>query len=108
MLDKIIKALENEANAMEKINEATEMFNAGWDALEDGMVVNYKGNQVAVKEGNAIKMCLMKDFRINTGNLIGNIDSVVKIIEVPEVKKATYLAQAIVAKYYTIPGRTNC
>lgn len=108
MLENIIKALENEANAKEKINEATEMFNAGWNALEDGAVINYKGNQVALKEGDTVKVCLMKDFRINTGRLIGDVDKVVKVVEVTEDKKESYLTQAIVAKYYTIPGRYNC
>lgn len=108
MLTKIIESLKSEDNAKGKIEEATEMFNAGWDVLEDGVVVNYKGNQVAIKEKNTIVVCQMKDFRINMGKLIGNIDRKIKVVEVPDAKKEMYLAQAIVAKYYTIPGRYNC
>jgi hypothetical protein len=105
MIDKIIKALKDEANADVKIKEAKEMFSAGWEAMCDGTVVNYNGNQVAVKDGNSIIVYRMKDFRINMGKLIGDIECKLKAIEVPDAKKESYLAQAIVAKYYTIPGR---
>lgn len=111
MLAKVIENLEklqevkfNKIYREQVISDATAMFNNSWDALEDGVVVSYKGNQVAVKKGNTVVIYLMKDFSINMGKLNGNIDREVKSMEIPEAKKETYLAQAIISKYYTLKG----
>ena len=84
------------------IAEATEMFNNGWDKLEDGIVVMTKGNFVAVKKGNVIVKNEMKDFNINMGKLNGNIARETGAMKVSEDKKEAYLAQTIITKYYTI------
>ena len=82
--------------------EATEMYNNGWDALEDGIVVFTKGNLVSVKKGNSVVNYEMKDFNVNMGKLDGNIARTLEEKVVPEDKKNTYLAQTIITKYYTI------
>ena len=109
MLNKVIEAMQglqevkfNKRYGDQVIAEATETFNEGWEALEDGIVVSYKGNQVAVKKGNTMVISMMKDFSVNMGKLDGNIDHEVKVVEIPESKKTTYLAQAIITKYYTL------
>lgn len=109
MLNKIISNLQNlqviKFNKIcgdEVISEATEMFNAGWDKLEDGIVIMTKGNFVAIKKGNTIVKYEMKDFSVNMGKLNGNIAKETGRIEVAEDKKEAYLAQAIITKYYTM------
>ena len=109
MLDKVIENLQklqevkfNKIYGDQVISDATKMFNDGWDVMEDGLVVSYKGNQVAVKKGNTIVINVMRDFNINMGRINGNIDHEVKIMEIPDTKKETYLAQAIITKYYTL------
>jgi hypothetical protein len=109
MLNKVISALENlqevKFNSIYRTQvmaEATEMFNAGWDALEDGIVVLTKGNLVAVKKGNSIVKYEMADFSVNLGKLSGNIARTIEEKEVTEALKETYLAQTIITKYYTL------
>ena len=109
MLNKIISTLQkldevkfNAIYAEEVLTDATEMYNAGWDMLEDGAVVLAKGNLVAIKKGNTIVKLDMKDFNINKGVLVGNIRKEIGTIEVTEDKKEEYLAQAIITKNYTI------
>ena len=109
MLNKIIESLEklqevrgNKVYGKQIIAEATEMYNAGWEALEDGIVVTYRGNQVAVKNGNTMTMNLMEDFSIRDGKINGNIDHQVKVIEIADDKLNGFLAQAIITKYYTV------
>ena len=72
MLEKIIKSLENllevRANKIygdQAIAEATKMYNDGWEALEDGIVVFTKGNKVALKKGNTVENYEMRDFRVD-------------------------------------------
>ena len=109
MLNKIIENLEklqevrtNQIYGKKIIAEATKMYNAGWEALEDGIVVTYRGKQVAVKNGNTMVMNLMKDFNIRDGKLDGNIDHEIKVIEIADDKLNGFLAQAIITKYYTV------
>ena len=109
ILNKAITNLENlqevkfnKIFAEKAINDATEMFNAGWDKLEDGIVVMLKGNLVAVKKGNTIVKYEMKEFNVNMGKLDGNIAREVGIMEVSDNKKEAYTAQTIITKYYTI------
>lgn len=111
MLNKIIENLEkldmvkfNKDYRDKAISDATQMLSNGWDALEDGVVVSYKGNQVAVKKGDTVVINMMRDFNINMGKLDGNIDREIKVMEIPEAKRESYLAQAILAKYYTLRG----
>ena len=109
MLNKVINALNglqevkfNKIYAEKAIADATEMFNNGWDALEDETVLLTKGNLVAVKQGNKMVKYEMNDFRITAGKLIGNIDKITEEREVEDRLKEAYLAQAIITKYYTI------
>jgi len=109
MLNKIIETINklpevqsNKIYSEQAISDATQMFTNGWNTLEDGLVVSYKGNQVAVKNGNTIIINMMNDFSINLGKINGNVDHQVKIMEIPEAKKEAYLAQAIITKYYTL------
>ena len=109
MLNKIITSLENlqevKTNPMygkQIIAEATKMYNDGWNCLEDGIVVQTKGNKVAIKKGNSIVMQEMKDFSINLGKLNGNVVSIIDTREIAEDRKFAYLAQAIITKYYTL------
>ena len=109
MLNKVIKAIEDlqisKSNIVFKnkaINDATEMFNAGWDKLENGTVVMIKGNQVIVKNDNTAVNYKMADFNVNMGKLTGNIIEVLSTSEIAEGKKEAYLAQSIITKYYTI------
>jgi len=109
MLNKVIANLNNlqevRTNPMygkKVIAEATEMFNAGWDALEDGAVILTKGNLVAVKKGDTMVKNEMADFRVNLGKLTGNIAREIGVVPVAEDKKEQYLAQAIITKYYTL------
>lgn len=108
MLEKVMQTLGNldavKFNSIYKervMADATEMYNNGWEALEDGVVVLTKGNLVAVKKGNAIVNYEMADFNVNLGKLDGNIKKMIEEKEVPEDKKNAYLAQTIITKYYT-------
>lgn len=109
MLKKVIEILKklpevetNSPYGKEVITEATEMFNKGWDSLEDGIVVLTQDNLVAVKKGNKIVKYEMKDFNVNMGKLSGNIDNEIGTIEVADSKKEIFLVQTIITKYYTI------
>jgi len=109
MLNKIVDALsklrEAEGNPNYKkeiIADATEMFSAGWDKLDNGIVILTQGKLVAVKHGNTIVKKEMKDFNINMGKLDGNVAKEIGTIEVNDSNKDGYLAQAIITKYYTI------
>jgi hypothetical protein len=113
MLNKVFEALEkldlyknNPIFAKESKEEATATYNAGWDALEDGQVVNYKGDYVMVKSGNSIivQEMLRNQWHINCGKLIGDIKRIVETrpIDTKEKKEAG-VAQAIIARFYTIP-----
>ena len=109
MLNKIISNLENLQEAITNslykaqiIAEATEMYNNGWGALEDGRVVATRGNQVVIKKNNTMVKYEMKDFSVNLGILKGNINHEIEVKEIPEDKKNLYLAQAIITKYYTL------
>lgn len=109
MLNKVIANLNNLPEVRDNpiygkqvIAEATEMFNAGWDAIEDGTVVLAKGDLVAVKQGDTIVKTRMTNFRINLGKVIGDIAQELGTMDVAENKKEEFLAQAIITKYYTI------
>ena len=109
MLNKIIETLKthpiskgNSIFEKEAIEEATKTFNAGWDALKDGVVIQTSGNMVAVKSGSKIVKYEMKDFRVESGKLIGNINKTIGEIDVPEEKKEAFLAKAIITRFWTI------
>lgn len=108
MLNKVIQELEklqevktNSSYRDKVIKEATEMYQAGWDALEDGIVISLRGNKVAIKTGASIVIKEMLDFNVRDGKLDGNVKSILNQMEVGN-KKEEYLAQAIITKYYTI------
>jgi hypothetical protein len=87
------------------IEEATAMFNAGWDVLEDGVAIQTKGSYVAVKSGNKVVTNEMDEkigFSINSGKVNGNVTKVIQEKEVSDAQKESLLAQAIITKYYTI------
>ena len=88
----------------EMLEDATTMFNAGFDSLEDGIVIFAKGKNVMVKQGNKAITYAGIDFRINMGKLIGDLGEILQEKEITEDKKEQYLAQTIVTKYNTIPG----
>jgi hypothetical protein len=109
MLDKIIDAIMkrdaikyNKDYAAQATADATQMYNAGWDALEDGTVVQTNGgNIVAVKNGNSVIVQEI-DGHVNMGKLVGDVKEVLKTVDVTN-KKDAFLGQAIVTKYYTVP-----
>lgn len=113
MLNKAIEAImkrnaikNNKEYAEKAIKEATEMYNAGWDALEDGRVVNYKGDYVMVKKGDSIMVQEMvrDQWHINCGTLIGDVKKIVGTRPVNTAdKRAAGVAQAIVTRFYTVP-----
>jgi len=95
MLEKIITMLNekfssNKGYMESAIDEATNIYNAGWEAFEDGSVIQMSGNFVAVKSGNSIIKYEMKDFQVNSGKLIGDPIKTVTIIEIPESKRAGF------------------
>jgi hypothetical protein len=89
----------------EKIAEATITFNAGWEALEDGRVIQYNGDTVAIKKGNrvVVQKMVRDQWHMNCGKLIGDVKEIIKTVELPESQKCAQLAQAIMVRFYTIP-----
>lgn len=109
MLNKIIEAIMqrdairyNKEYAEKATKDTTEMYSAGWDALEDGTVVQTKGNIIAVKKGSAV-ITHEIDGYVNMGKFVGDIKRTIKTIELTGAQKQSLLAQAIVTKYYTVP-----
>lgn len=92
----------NEKYATDMKADAEKIYNAGWDALPDDTVLQYKGNQVALKNGDNLEVWLMKDFAVNMGKMDGDKERLIKSINLDEHKKQAYLAQSIIAKYYTV------
>lgn len=110
MLNIIIENLEkldnvkfNKIYREETLAEATKMFEAGWDKLEDGIVILTKGNLVAVKEGRSLVKYECTDFRVNKGNLIAGNKKTIETKEIKEELLEKHLAQAIITKFYTLP-----
>ena len=87
------------------IAEATATFNAGWDKLENGRVIQYKGDTVAIKKDNSVVVQKMvrDQWHINCGKLNGKTKEIVKTVELTDSQKEAHLAQAILARFYTIP-----
>ena len=114
MLNKAIEALTTyftdkhytDKQIADGIAEATEMYTAGWDALEDGRVVNHQSNYVMVKKGDSIVVqeMIKNQWHINCGTLTGDVKKIVgtKPVDTAE-KKAAGVAQAIVTRFYTVP-----
>jgi hypothetical protein len=113
MLEKLTEALTNyfsekhytDKQIADGIAEATAIFNAGWDALEDGRVIKYNGDTVAIKKGNSVVVQKMvrDQWRMNCGKLIGDVKEITKTIDLSESQKEAQLAQAILVRFYTIP-----
>ena len=90
--------------ATDMIADVTAIYNAGWDALPDGTVIQAKNNQVIVKQGdNLVNQDMGYDYSIRSGKLYGSVKRTIKTIPLNDSQKATYLAQAIITKYYTVP-----
>lgn len=114
MLNKIIETLgkldlykHNPIFAKEANEEAAVTFNAGWDALEDGRVVSYKGDYVMVKKGDSVVVqeMIKNQWNIKSGKLTGGIKRIIETRPIDtDDKKAAGVAQAIITRFYTIPG----
>ena len=111
MLNKVIEAIKSAPVAKhlaasqiaDIITDATAMYNAGFDALEDGTVIAYQNNIVIVKQGNTyVRQEMYDNFGIRSGKLTTDVKRVIDTKDIPEDKKTGYLAQAIITKYYTI------
>jgi len=107
--DRVLTALNNlddvkfnKIYASQVMTDATKMFNDGWDALEDGIVVNLVDNQVIIKRGNSLVNQEMTDFRVNSGKVFGTVKRIIKEKELDDSQKLTWLAQAIITRYYTL------
>jgi hypothetical protein len=112
MLNKVFTELEkldlykhNPIFAKEAKEEAAERFNAGWEAIEDGTVVNYKGNFVMTKKGDSleVKEMVRNQWRVDCGKLIGDVKRIVETRTVTDDKKEALTAQVIIVRFYTIP-----
>lgn len=91
--------------ATDMIADVTAIYNAGWDALPDGTVIQYKGCQVAVKAGDNVETWQMldEDWSVISGKLHGDNKKLLKTTPLTEQQKQAYLAQSIITKYYTAP-----
>jgi len=77
----------NKIYAEQTIADATKMFNDGWESLEDGIVVNMKGNQVVIKKGNSLVNQEMTDFRVNSGKVHGTVKRIIMEKELDDSQK---------------------
>ena len=116
MLNKVIEAIKNHPlskgnpiHEREAIEEATNTFNAGWDALGNGAVVQSKGDFVAIKEDNSTIVTYEMEhgyFEVWSGKLTDRFPNKIKKVcqrkEIKNCHKQIYLAQAIVTRFYTI------
>jgi hypothetical protein len=117
VLSKIVEAIKNQPlskgnplHEREAIEEATNTFNAGWDALTNGAVIMQKGNLVAIRESNnTIVTYEMENgcYEVVSGRLSDKCPNKIKRIckrwdVTTEEQKQIYLAQAIVTRFYTI------
>jgi hypothetical protein len=112
MLQKVINAIMqkevykyNAQYAADMAADAEKIYSAGWDALPDGTVIQYKGCQVAVKAGDTIEAWQMldEDWSVVSGKLHGDNKKLLKTAPLTEQQKQAYLAQSIITKYYTVP-----
>ena len=95
----------NTKYAADMAADAEKIYSAGWDALLDGTVIQYKGCQVAVKAGDNVEVWQMldEDWSVISGKLHGDNKKLLKTAPLTEQQKQAYLAQSIITRYYTAP-----
>jgi len=79
----------NDKYAADMRADAEKIYNAGWDGLSDGTVLQYKGNQVAIKNGSNLEVWKMANFYINMGKLEGDKISMTKYKSMKSVPEGT-------------------